>query len=57
VVFTSYYDDNQGGDTNGDGNATVPSSSDWYGIQDISATLGTNNSCYSWGNILFAQYP
>lgn len=57
VVFTSYHDDANGGDTNGNGNATSPSSNDWYGIQDISATIATNNFCYAWTNILFRKYP
>lgn len=57
VFFTSFLDDTHGGDTNGDGSATAPGSSDWYGIQDISATITTNNACYSWSNILFRKYP
>lgn len=57
VFFTSYLDDAHGGDTNGDGSASSPGSSDWYGVQDISATIGTNNNCYNWPNILYATYP
>ncbi|MBL0049086.1 MAG: hypothetical protein IPP32_13460 [Bacteroidetes bacterium] len=57
VYFTSYLDDAHGGDTNGDGNASSPAFADWYGIQDITASISTNNFCYNWSNILYAQYP
>jgi hypothetical protein len=57
VFFTSYLDDARGGDSNGDGANTSPSSNDWYGIQDVSATIGTNNNCYPWSNILYRVYP
>jgi len=32
IVFTSYQDDSYGGDTNGDGNATMPTKGDWGNI-------------------------
>lgn len=57
VYFTSYNDDAHGGDTNGDGNASTPNGGYWYGVQDISASINTNNYCYSWSNILYAKYP
>jgi parallel beta-helix repeat protein len=33
IVFTSYRDDFYGGDTNNDGDASVPATNDWVGIQ------------------------
>ena len=57
VFFTSYFDDAHGGDTNGDGNGSAPSFGDWYGVQDITATISTNNFCYAWSNVLYATYP
>ncbi|MEZ5964630.1 MAG: right-handed parallel beta-helix repeat-containing protein [Planctomycetota bacterium] len=32
VVFTSIHDDTAGGDTNGNGNATLPAPNQWYGL-------------------------
>lgn len=46
VIFTSLHDDLAGGDTNGNGNATVPGPSQWFGIvfrggSDASSLLHT----------------
>jgi len=32
IYFTSYKDDNWGGDTNNDGTSTLPASGNWYGV-------------------------
>ena len=49
--FTSFKDDSRGGDTNGDGNATTPSDSDWGGIYDDGSSVYLGGS-----NILYDNY-
>lgn len=44
VVFTSYKDDSYGGDTNGDGSATVPAPGNWRGIDFTGAGGGSLSS-------------
>ena len=44
-------------DTNGDGTASAAAAGDWYGVLDLSATITTNNHCYAWSNVYYAQYP
>lgn len=36
IVFTSFYDDEYGGDTNADATSSLPSIGDWYGVDVIS---------------------
>ncbi len=50
VVFTSYKDDNYGGDTNGDGMSTSPVNGDWDGIYD---DLGSKY--VSWTNVYYSS--
>jgi len=53
VWFTSYKDDDHGGDTNGDGAATPPGSGDWLGIYNNSYAVG---DWETWTNILYASH-
>lgn len=51
AIFTSYKDDNHGGDANGDKTVTSPSTGDWDGIYD------NNSSSYvSAASILYAVH-
>ncbi|MCF7794315.1 MAG: carboxypeptidase-like regulatory domain-containing protein [Candidatus Cloacimonetes bacterium] len=50
VFFTSWYDDEHGGDTNGDENSTTPSAGDWLGINN-------QGTWEDWDNILYSQNP
>lgn len=43
IYFTSIKDDAVGGDTNNDGNATVPSNSDWFGLSFYPESIDANN--------------
>lgn len=44
IIFTSWLDDDNGGDNNGDGDITTPSSKDWGGI----STNGNNGSKFEY---------
>ncbi|PIT92635.1 MAG: hypothetical protein COU08_01410 [Candidatus Harrisonbacteria bacterium CG10_big_fil_rev_8_21_14_0_10_42_17] len=50
IVFTSLLDDSIGGDTNGDGNATVPGNSDFVGIRIFENSFGYfDNTSFHYG--------
>ncbi len=41
IVFTSFYDDEYGGDTNNDATSSSPSIGDWYGVDIIFGSSGS----------------
>jgi hypothetical protein len=45
VIFTSTKDDNYGGDSNGDGNASVPQKGDWHWISFGTSSGNSLNYC------------
>ena len=45
AILTSYYDDEYGGDTNGDGNATQPGGDNhWDGVNFYGGSSGSDSS-------------
>jgi len=52
VVFTSYKDDEHGGDSNGDGDFSSPAVGDWEGVRNDPA-----REWEAWENINYAENP
>jgi hypothetical protein len=55
IYFTSIKDDNIAGDTNGDGNATVPNAGDWSGVLWPSSSL-SGGSALTYCVVRYAGY-
>lgn len=53
IHFTSYKNDNAGGDTNNDGNTSAPSNNDWNGIRVVGSTA---TSTFKRVRVTFAGY-
>ncbi len=50
IIFTSFKDDSQGGDTNGDGSASTPQDSDWANIKFFTGSSGNfANTIFNYG--------
>lgn len=55
IVFTSFYDDAYGGDTNGDATTTAPAPGGWYGValkQGSDASV-IDNSIFRYGGLYY----
>ncbi|XOB42167.1 MAG: lamin tail domain-containing protein [Candidatus Nealsonbacteria bacterium] len=57
IVFTSFSDDDYGGDTNNNGNSTLATSSDWIGLRSSSsdAVLVLDEVIIRYGGLAFKQ--
>ncbi len=50
IVFTSEHDDTYGGDTNGDGDRTIPQPGDWQRIDNRGGTMRFKNCKFLYGS-------
>lgn len=56
IVFTSYKDDEYGGDTNGDGTASTPSKGDWQFIKsDVGGTINCTYNRIRYGGKYYSM--
>jgi len=59
IVFTSFYDDEYGGDTNNDGASSTPSAGNWYGVDlkgDTSGRSVFDNTIFRYGGVHYDWY-
>jgi len=59
IVFTSFYDDEHGGDTNNNATSTVPRPGVWLGVDiegDMSGRSVLNNTIFRYGGLVYKTY-
>jgi len=49
VIFTSFYDDEYGGDTNNDANSSIPNKGDWHWLRFFSSGSVLDNAVVKYG--------